>query len=116
MPVYEYECAGCGKRLEVLQKFSDPLLTSCEACGGDLKKLISQTSFVLKGTGWYVTDYASPERKKEAEEGKPAEGKESPGKKTDAAEAATDSRHEAKPETKTEAGTASSASSGSSPS
>lgn len=64
MPVYEYECLQCGKNHEVMQKFSDAPLTKCPYCGGQMKKLISNTSFVLKGSGWYVTDYASPERKK----------------------------------------------------
>jgi putative FmdB family regulatory protein len=59
MPIYEYECKKCGHFAEALQKFSDQPLTKCEACGGKLRKLISQTTFHLKGTGWYVTDYAS---------------------------------------------------------
>ncbi|BCB96123.1 hypothetical protein JZK55_10450 [Dissulfurispira thermophila] len=64
MPIYEYECLQCGKNHEVMQKFSDAPLSMCPDCGGHMKKLISNTSFVLKGSGWYVTDYASPERKK----------------------------------------------------
>lgn len=71
MPVYEYECLSCGKQCEVIQKFSDEPLSSCPDCGGHMHKLISPVSFILKGTGWYVTDYASPERKKAIE----AEGK-----------------------------------------
>ncbi|MCL0061980.1 hypothetical protein M1N62_03355 [Thermodesulfovibrionales bacterium] len=67
MPVYEYECLQCSKKHEVIQRFSDTLLTTCPDCEGRVKKLISNTSFVLKGTGWYVTDYASPERKKAME-------------------------------------------------
>ncbi len=67
MPIYEYECNECEKKLEVVQKFSDPLLTECPECKGQLKKLISNTSFVLKGDGWYVTDYPSKDRKKEME-------------------------------------------------
>lgn len=58
MPIYEYECLQCGKNHELMQKFSDALLTACPECGGELKKLISNTSFVLKGSGWYITDYA----------------------------------------------------------
>jgi len=56
MPIYEYECENCGRTFEVLQKFSDAPLTSCD-CSGKLRKLISQSSFHLKGSGWYVTDY-----------------------------------------------------------
>lgn len=59
MPIYEYNCAGCGKQHEVMQKITDAPLTTCPECGGTMKKMISNTSFVLKGTGWYATDYAS---------------------------------------------------------
>lgn len=59
MPVYEYACGKCGQIKEVVQKISDPPLTRCEVCNGKVRKLISQSSFHLKGTGWYVTDYAS---------------------------------------------------------
>ena len=72
MPIYEYECTKCGKIEEAIQKFSDKPLTKCKHCSGKLHKLISQNSFHLKGTGWYVTDYANksqscsaPARKKE---------------------------------------------------
>ena len=59
MPIYEYECQKCGHHEEVLQKFSDPPISKCEKCNGKMRKLISQSTFHLKGTGWYVTDYAS---------------------------------------------------------
>ncbi|HMK61727.1 MAG TPA: zinc ribbon domain-containing protein [Dissulfurispiraceae bacterium] len=59
MPIYEYRCTNCGKTHEIMQKFSDAPLSSCPDCGSLLQKMISHTSFVLKGTGWYATDYAS---------------------------------------------------------
>ena len=59
MPIYEYECTKCNRIEEVLQKFSDKPMTKCKHCSGKLHKLISQSSFHLKGTGWYVTDYAN---------------------------------------------------------
>ncbi len=59
MPIYEYECTKCGFLREVMQGFSDPPLTRCESCRGKLRKLISHSAFHLKGSGWYVTDYAS---------------------------------------------------------
>jgi len=59
MPIYEYECTKCGNVEEVLQKFSDKPLKKCQHCSGKLHKLISQSTFHLKGTGWYVTDYAN---------------------------------------------------------
>jgi putative FmdB family regulatory protein len=59
VPIYEYECTKCGHQTEALQKFSDPPLAECELCHGKLKKFISHSTFHLKGSGWYVTDYAS---------------------------------------------------------
>jgi putative FmdB family regulatory protein len=58
MPIYEYECTQCGQIEEVLQKFSDKPRITCRHCAGRLNKLVSQSSFRLKGSGWYVTDYA----------------------------------------------------------
>ena len=59
MPIYEYECTKCGEVEEIFQKFSDKPLKKCRHCSGKLHKLISQSTFHLKGTGWYVTDYAN---------------------------------------------------------
>jgi putative FmdB family regulatory protein len=58
MPIYEYECTSCGKTTEAMQKFSDPPLAECARCHGELRKLISMSTFHLKGSGWYTTDYA----------------------------------------------------------
>jgi len=57
MPIYEYQCTQCGKIEEALQKFTDQPLSACRHCAGKLTKLISHSSFHLKGNGWYVTDY-----------------------------------------------------------
>jgi len=69
MPVYEYQCKECGQIEEALQKISDSPLETCSHCKGHLKKLISQSTFHLKGSGWYVTDYGGaknpPETKPE---------------------------------------------------
>ena len=59
MPIYEYQCTKCGRIEEAFQKFSDKPLTKCKNCAGKLHKLISQSTFHLKGSGWYVTDYAN---------------------------------------------------------
>jgi putative FmdB family regulatory protein len=60
MPIYEYRCSACGHELEVLQKLSDPLLTTCPECGKPaLTKLLSAAGFQLKGSGWYATDFKS---------------------------------------------------------
>jgi putative FmdB family regulatory protein len=58
MPVYEYECQKFKRVTEAMQKFSDPPLTKCPHCAGRLRKMISRSAFHLKGSGWYVTDYA----------------------------------------------------------
>lgn len=58
MPIYEYECLKCGKTIEALQKFSDAPLSHCEHCDGEVRKLLSMSTFHLKGSGWYVTDYS----------------------------------------------------------
>jgi putative FmdB family regulatory protein len=57
MPIYEYECESCRQIFETNQRITDPPLTECPECHGTLHKLISRTSFQLKGTGWYATDY-----------------------------------------------------------
>jgi putative FmdB family regulatory protein len=76
MPLYEYECSECGRIEEVLQSFSDKPLKKCRHCNGSLHKLISQSSFHLKGTGWYVTDYAGKRgQKAEAKTDSTASGK-----------------------------------------
>jgi len=56
MPIYEYNCPKCGD-FERMRKISDPPLTKCPTCRRKVSKLISNTSFQLKGSGWYVTDY-----------------------------------------------------------
>ena len=67
MPIYEYECDKCGNRVEHWQKISDPPLSTCNSCGGGMHKVISQTTFHLKGSGWYVTDYANKKQDKKTE-------------------------------------------------
>ena len=57
MPIYEYHCSKCGD-FETMQKMSDKTLTQCPTCRRKVTKLISSTSFQLKGSGWYITDYA----------------------------------------------------------
>ena len=58
MPIYEYHCADCNQQFERMQKMSDPPLERCPSCAGQVHKLISRSAFHLKGSGWYVTDYA----------------------------------------------------------
>lgn len=74
MPIYEYQCQACEHRLEALQRVSEPPLTTCPDCGGELRKLMSAPAFQFKGSGWYVTDYARKDGGKKGED-KPKEGK-----------------------------------------
>ena len=81
MPLYEYRCSKCEKKIEVIRKFSDPPLTEHENCGGTLEQLLSAPAFQLKGTGWYVTDYAKAGAKPASDTGgKTAESKDSESK------------------------------------
>jgi putative FmdB family regulatory protein len=82
VPTYEYQCTDCGREFEVRQRISEPALTQCEVCGGALKRLLSAAPFILKGKGWYVTDYPSESRKKALESEKSST--ESAGKKNGA--------------------------------
>jgi putative FmdB family regulatory protein len=78
MPIYEYRCESCGKELEKIQKFSDQPLNDCPECGKpSLKKLVSASSFRLKGTGWYETDFKNknkPAANEEKDSGKAKDG------------------------------------------
>ncbi len=67
MPTYEYQCEQCHRRFEIWQRITADPLTRCEGCGGSLRRLLSPAPFILKGEGWYVTDYPSEARKKAME-------------------------------------------------
>jgi putative FmdB family regulatory protein len=67
VPTYEYHCDGCGRDFEVRQRISEAALTTHEGCGGAVRRLLSPAPFILKGEGWYVTDYPSAARKKSME-------------------------------------------------
>jgi putative FmdB family regulatory protein len=56
MPTYQYRCTECGDDLEAVQKFSDPALTTCPTCGGQLRKVFNAVGVVFKGSGFYRTD------------------------------------------------------------
>ncbi len=57
MPIYEYQCRKCGKQFEAFQGITEPDLKTCKFCKGKVHKMMSLSSFSLKGTGWYATDY-----------------------------------------------------------
>jgi putative FmdB family regulatory protein len=58
MPIYEYQCKKCGKQFEAFQGITEPDLKTCKFCKGKVQKMMSLSSFSLKGSGWYATDYA----------------------------------------------------------
>jgi putative FmdB family regulatory protein len=93
MPIYEYSCKKCGKTIEVIQKFSDPILRKHQGCGGSLTKLVSTASFQLKGTGWYVTDYARKGKGGDSE----SSSESSKEKKESAPKSETSSKESSKP-------------------
>ena len=70
MPTYEYHCDGCGRDFEVKQRITEDALKTCDVCGGAVRRLLSPAPFILKGEGWYVTDYPSASRKKAMESAK----------------------------------------------
>jgi putative FmdB family regulatory protein len=104
MPIYEYQCQKCGTIEEALQKFSDKPLTKCGHCTGKLHKLVSRSSFHLKGTGWYVTDYKNQSKDPEtgSEKKKESVASAKPEKAADSAKK-TSASSEKKPAKKKEA-------------
>lgn len=89
MPIYEYHCSKCGD-FETMQKMSDKPLSQCPTCRRKVTKLISSTSFQLKGSGWYVTDYARKGDSGGAKGDKKGDDKKSEAK-TDSSSTASDS-------------------------
>lgn len=96
MPLYEYLCQSCGKKIEVLQRFSDEPLLIHEDCGGPLEKLISTSALQFKGSGWYVNDYAKGATSKPGETRAEAKGE----SKSDSS--SSENKTESKAESKTE--------------
>lgn len=88
MPIYEYECSECGCIEEVIQKFSDKPIVKCRHCSGTLHKLISHSSFHLKGSGWYVTDYGNKSKVSQPSPKKEVKSETAPAVKTDSAKSA----------------------------
>ena len=97
MPIYEYQCTKCGEVFEAFQKITDKPLTHCKICNCKVEKLISHSSFQLKGSGWYLTDYARRSSSGAMDKPKASEGSE----KTETAKGSSDSKStEKSPESK----------------
>ena len=79
MPIYEYQCRKCGKQFEAFQGITEPDLKTCKFCKGKVHKMMSLSSFSLKGSGWYATDYAG---KKPPTAIKPAKAETTAGEST----------------------------------
>jgi putative FmdB family regulatory protein len=98
MPLYEYQCAKCGKTFELMRKFSDPPVTVHEECGGAVEQLLSAPAFQLKGTGWYITDYAKGGKKEDGGAAKPeAKGEAKSDGGSGSSETTTSTKSESKP-------------------
>jgi putative FmdB family regulatory protein len=109
MPIYEYKCASCGMRKDILRKLSDAPLTVCPECGKEgLQKVLTAAGFQLKGTGWYATDFKGgqkPPAESTAGDNTKTDGKsdsKTDSKTVSKTESKTDSKSETKTETKTE--------------
>ncbi|TAK16963.1 MAG: zinc ribbon domain-containing protein [Acidobacteria bacterium] len=101
MPLYEYQCAACGKQFERIRKFSDPPLKKCDICGkGPITKLLSAPGIAFKGSGFYITDYAKGSSSASAT-GQKSETK-SESKTESKTESTADSKSESKPAAKPE--------------
>lgn len=86
VPIYEYQCEVCDHKFEVIQKISDRPIKKCVLCQGKVYKILSAPGLLFKGSGWYVTDYANPERKKAVEAEKKAASADGGSAKTESKE------------------------------
>jgi len=99
VPLYEYQCDACGRRFEVIQKFSDPPVDACRECGkGPVHRLPSSPAIQFKGSGWYITDYSrkgksdsssTPSAEKTGDNAKTETTSDSAGAKSDTAKTQT---------------------------
>ena len=108
MPIYEYQCKKCGQ-FEVMQKISERPLRRCPTCQSKVTKLMSNTSFHLKGTGWYVTDYGRKDGKTRDTGSETKSETKSESKSESAAESKTESKTDKKKSSDTKATKASEA-------
>jgi putative FmdB family regulatory protein len=103
MPIYEYRCEKCGD-FEQTQRISDPPLDRCPTCRRKVRRLISNTSFQLKGSGWYVTDYARAGKNAGKDAGKDGakDSAKDSSASSDTSSSQSDTKTESKSESKTE--------------
>jgi putative FmdB family regulatory protein len=77
MPIYEYQCEGCGEVFELIQKFSDEPLKVHEKCGAPVHRMITSSAIQFKGSGWYATDYGKGSNGSKKSDSEKSEKKES---------------------------------------
>jgi len=106
MPLYEYLCDACGRRFELIRKFSDPPLEACPSCGGTVRKQFASPAIQFKGSGFYITDYAKKDQSATAKAGttKADGSSKTEAGKTENAKSDTGSAAETKTEKKNSAG------------
>jgi putative FmdB family regulatory protein len=114
VPLYEYQCDACGRRFEVIQKFSDPPVDACRECGkGPVHRLPSSPAIQFKGSGWYITDYSrkgksdsssTPSAEKTGDNAKTETTSDSGGAKSDSAGAKSDTAKTKSDTAKTQTG------------
>jgi putative FmdB family regulatory protein len=101
LPTYEYLCTECGDRREVVQSFTEPSLTTCQVCGGKLRKVIFPVGIQFKGSGFYSTDRrASQPMSRAAKQDKDGTAEASKDSKESKSDATSDSKAESKSDTK----------------
>jgi len=89
MPIYGYRCRKCNREFEVVQSITAPELKSCKFCKGPVTKLVSVSSFHLKGSGWYVTDYGGRQAPPKETAAKSETAAETPAPATETASSST---------------------------
>jgi putative FmdB family regulatory protein len=115
MPLYEYKCDECGHKFEKIQKFSDPLESTCPKCGGPVHKLMSSPAIQFKGSGFYITDYAKKDHVASAKADRAESSKsEASGKSEKSEKAEKSDKSESSTKSETTASTTSSSGSSSS--
>ena len=91
MPTYQYTCTDCGEPVEAVQKFTDPPLSVCAACGGRLRKVFSAVGIVFKGSGFYRTDNRKGSSSVASEKSEKSEKKDKQSSDSGSSSASTDS-------------------------
>jgi len=105
LPTYEYLCVECGNRKEVVQSFTDESLTTCELCGGRLRKVIFPVGIQFKGSGFYSTDRRASQpmsRHNNKDKDKESKGESGADTKSEKSEAKAESNSDSKKESKTD--------------